>query len=57
MIDYCLLKALDDLVTPKDWVTDRVSRINMWVLSNGSLLKYSRLVCDDTGLGQYLINE
>ena len=57
MIDYCLLKALDNLVTPKDRVTDRVSRINVWMPSNGSLLKYSQLVCDASELGQYLVNE
>ena len=56
-IDYYSLKALDNLVVPKDRVTDRVSRINVWMPSNGLLLKYSRLVCDATRLGQYLVNE
>ena len=40
MIDYYPLKALDNLMAPKDWVIDRVSRINMWMPSNGSLAKY-----------------
>ena len=52
-----LVESLRQLVTPKNQVTDRVSRINMWMLSNGSLLKYSRIVCDASELGQYLVNE
>ena len=57
MIDYFMLKALDNLEAPKDRVTDRVSRINVWMSSNGSLLKYSLLVCDTSELDQYLVNE
>ena len=40
------VESLKQLVAPKDQVTDRVSRINVWMPSNGSLLKYSHLVCD-----------
>ena len=57
IIDYYSLKALDNLVAPKDRVTDRVNMINVWIPSNWSLLKYSRLVYDTSKLGQYLVNE
>ena len=57
MIGYCLLKALDNLVAPKDQVTNTVSRINVWMPNNRLLLKYSRLLCDARRLGQYLVNE
>ena len=56
-IDYWPLKALDNLVAPKDRVTDRVSRIKVWMPNNGLLLKYSRLVYDAKRLGQHLVNE